>query len=430
MIKQQVESVHNKNGEIFRIIDTLEGKFSSLEPDVQSFVPEINRFSRIRKEAGHLLNQYPNPAERPSLFGLFVGVKDIFHVDSFPTRAGSTLPPSEITGNEGEFVSRLKKLGVIIFGKTITTEFAYFAPGPTRNPHNLEHTPGGSSSGSAAAVAAGIVPFALGTQTIGSIIRPASYCGVFGYKPTYGRISTDGLIPLAPSVDTVGFFTRNAKDAEFLSRLIINDWQTSNYITGKPILGIPIGPYLDYADSEMRLFFREFVEKLKFTGYPILNVPSMGNFEQISKNHNKLVAYEAAKTHEFLFRKYKKDYHPKTVELIEYGKQINENEYKHGLESRYIVRDILKSLQKESGIDLWLSPPAQGAALKGINNTGNPVMNLPWTHCGFPTINIPAGVNQGGLPLGLQVSASTNQDEALLNWAIAISKDITHSTNH
>lgn len=428
MIIQLLHKFRTKDSELFKYIDQLEMAFSSIEPEVQAFVPEKRRFARIRDEAEQLQWKFPIPEKRPPLFGLLVGVKDIFHVDGFPTKAGSQLPPYELSGDEAVIISSLRNLGALILGKTITTEFAYFAPGPTRNPHNLGHTPGGSSSGSAAAVASGLVPFALGTQTIGSIIRPASYCGVFGYKPTYGRISTEGVMPLAPSVDTVGFFTENADDAEFLCSLIINNWKSIRYINCKPVLGIPSGQYLDNANSEMRLFFMNQAERLRSIGYSILEIQAMPDFDQFYKHHNNLVAYETAKTHEYWYKKYSHLYHPKSIDLIEKGKEIDEVEYKNALISCSKLNTLFQSLQKQNGVDLWFSPPAQGVAPIGLESTGNPVMNLPWSHCGFPTINIPAGFNQDGLPMGLQISAARDDDESLINWALALSKDIRKLT--
>ena len=170
---------------------------------------KAGRFDRLRREASDLLRRYPDPMARPPLFGALVGVKDIFHVDGFVTRAGSELPPELFAGPEASCVTALRAAGALILGKTVTTQFAYFAPGPTRHPLSTTlgetRTPGGSSSGSAAAVAAGFAPLALGTQTIGSIIRPAAFCGVVGFKPSFGRVATDGVIPLSPSADTVGW---------------------------------------------------------------------------------------------------------------------------------------------------------------------------------------------------------------------------------
>ncbi|MDQ3007957.1 MAG: amidase, partial [Chloroflexota bacterium] len=189
-------------------------------------IPEEDRFGRLHEDAETLVLSYPDLITRPSLFGALVGVKDIFHVEGFVTQAGSRLLSGLLQGTEAKSVTRLKEAGALIFGKTVTTEFAYFFPGPTRNPHNPEHTPGGSSSGSAAAVAAGFCHMALGTQTIGSIIRPAAFCGVVGFKPTYDRISREGVIPLSPSLDHIGFFTSDVETAKHAAAVLIGDWRT------------------------------------------------------------------------------------------------------------------------------------------------------------------------------------------------------------
>ena len=195
-------------------LDQLQEQFNRYEAQVQAFLPEESRFTRLKNEAAQLLASYPKPAERPALFGVPIGVKDIFHVNGFTTRAGTLLDSSLIQGRESAAITKMKEAGALILGKTVTTEFAYFAPGPTRNPHNLQHTPGGSSSGSAAAVAAGLGSLAFGTQTIGSINRPAAFCGVVGYKPSHDRISKEGVIPVSPSADHVGFFMPRAADTQ------------------------------------------------------------------------------------------------------------------------------------------------------------------------------------------------------------------------
>ena len=189
-------------------------RFKEKDDIIKSFLPEKNRCERVLGELQKLKRKFPDKKQRPPLFGIPVGIKDIFHVQGFKTQAGSTLPWEHITGKEGSLIKKLKDYGAIIFGKTVTTEFAYFKPGPTKNPHNILYTPGGSSSGSAAAVSAGIVPLAFGTQTIGSISRPASYCGVVGYKPSFNRISMDGVLPFSPSVDHIGFLHRIWKVAD------------------------------------------------------------------------------------------------------------------------------------------------------------------------------------------------------------------------
>ena len=169
-------------------------RIDEVDPQVESLLPEEKRRERLLNDAEALNKQYGAAYSLPTLYGALVGVKDIFHVHGYVTRAGSQVPPELFAGEEAECVRILRKAGALIAGKTVTTEFAYFEPGPTRNPHNLNHTPGGSSSGSAAAVAAGLCPLAIGTQTIGSVIRPAAYCGVVGFKPTYERIPSQGVV--------------------------------------------------------------------------------------------------------------------------------------------------------------------------------------------------------------------------------------------
>jgi len=394
--------------------------FHSKEKDIEAFVHQNNRFNKALQDYRSLDSEFQICGDRRDLSGLLIGVKDIFHVDGLPTSGGSRLPTNLLTGTEAECVQLLKKAGAIVLGKTVTTEFAYFAPGPTKNPHNLAHTPGGSSSGSAAAVAAGMVPFAFGTQTIGSIVRPASFCGVVGFKPTYGRISCKGVIPVAPSVDTIGYFTSDISSTLHMARFLCKNWNPDRICPRKPILGIPIGPYLEKSGPEILVHFNKTVSKLRDAGFKIHNVNSFTNFDEIYENHNKIVAKEAALTHKDWYKEFENLYHPKTAELIERGQNITRDEYVIALASQKIVQDELNVLQEQNKIDLWISPPALGPAPFGLDNTGDPIMNLPWTHCGFPTVNIPAGWNGDKLPMGLQVSAPNYEDEKLLNWAIDV----------
>ncbi len=401
----------------------LESNFNQIEPNIHAFIPEQNRFKRLQKQI-ETWNQNLVRQRKKPLQGLMVAVKDIFQVDGMATRAGSQLPPELLSGPQAECVSSLMKLGALILGKTVTTEFAYFSPGPTRNPHHLAHTPGGSSSGSAAAVAAGLASFAFGTQTIGSIIRPASYCGVIGFKPTYARISTEGVIPLAPSVDTVGYFTADLASASFIAPFLLTHWNPLPTPLPQPVLGIPTGPYLGMVQTEMEIHFWETCLKLQGGGFHVIEIPIMADFESLSLYHNQIVAYEAAETHKQWFRHYKDLYHPKTTELILRGQTISIEDYQRSLESREELRAILSDRMETDGIDLWLSPSAQGTAPIGLESTGNPIMNLPWTHCGFPTLNLPSGTDKVGLPFGLQVTAKWGQDESLLNWAHSLSTGI------
>src|SRR3990172_144057 len=268
----QVQSARDfRSGElpIADYISQIEAYFETREASVLAFVPEENRFARLHNEAEALVSRFPDPEKRPPLFGLLVGVKDNFHVEGLVTQAGCRLPLADLQGDEAESVTRLKTAGALIMGKTVTTEFAYFSPGPTRNPYNPAHTPGGSSSGSAAAVGAGLCPLSLGTQTIGSIIRPAAYCGTVAFKPTYDRISRIGVIPLSPSLDHVGFFTQDISTAKRVASSLYKDWDESVSLSRKPILGIPEGPYLESASDFALARFGAICDSLADVGYEL-----------------------------------------------------------------------------------------------------------------------------------------------------------------
>ena len=219
-LAKTASALRNGQLDLLHYINETCDRIEAIEPTIQAFLPEPHRRARLLAEAEVLQSRFPDPGDRPPLYGVLVGVKDVFVVDGFPTQAGSQLPAELFVGQEATCVSLLRRAGALIAGKTISTEFAYFEPGPTRNPHNPDHTPGGSSSGSAAAVAAGFCPLALGTQTIGSTIRPAAFCGIIGFKPTYGRIPTPGLILCSVSLDTVGFFTQDISGTVLVASLI------------------------------------------------------------------------------------------------------------------------------------------------------------------------------------------------------------------
>ena len=225
-------------------------------PDLRALLPEPGRAARVRAAVATLRARSPDPGASgpPPLFGALLGVKDIFAVDGLPTRAGSALPAQLFAMPEATSVARLRRAGAIVLGKTVTTEFAYLEAGATANPHDRGRTPGGSSSGSAAAVAAGIVPLALGTQTIGSVLRPAAFCGIVGFKPSYGRVPSDGVIPLSRTVDTVGTFTQDVAGAALAAAALLDGWAPAGEV-GRPLLGVPAGPYLEQAQPRGRAAF-------------------------------------------------------------------------------------------------------------------------------------------------------------------------------
>jgi Asp-tRNA(Asn)/Glu-tRNA(Gln) amidotransferase A subunit family amidase len=397
----------------------IESKFAEREPDVLACISEENRFHRLHEDAETLALSYPDPNRRPALFGALVGVKDIFHVEGFTTHAGSRLPSEILQGKEAESVTRLKNAGALILGKTVTTEFAYFTPGPTRNPHHLEHTPGGSSSGSAAAVAAGFCHITLGTQTIGSVIRPAAFCGVVGFKPTYERISREGVIPLSPTFDHIGFFTTDIATTKLAANVLIRDWKLDSP-TQKPILGIPEGPYLASASDYALACFNDLCQSLTDAGYELRRIRVMDDFQEIRNCHDAIMSYDASQVHKDWFAKYETLYSAKFSELIKRGRSVS------NLQSLLSARDGLRTsitqAMEENQIDIWVCPPAVGPAPKGLDSTGDPVMCLPWTQIGFPAVNIPTTKNEAGLPMGLQLVGKWDADESLLAWAEDIEK--------
>jgi Asp-tRNA(Asn)/Glu-tRNA(Gln) amidotransferase A subunit family amidase len=419
---QLLESLRSSELTFPEYLSQVEARFNEREPSVLAFVLEENRFTRLRQEADSLVAQYPDVINRPPLFGLLVGVKDIFHVEGFTTQAGSRLSSNELQGNEAESVTRLKNNGALILGKTVTTEFAYFSPGATRNPHNPDHTPGGSSSGSAAAVAAGFCDLALGTQTIGSIIRPASFCGVVGFKPTHDRISRNGVIPLSPSLDHVGFFTPDISIAKHVAASIYRDWDDSISSDRKPILGIPQGDYLNSASDYALTCFNTICDSLAEAGYELRRVTVMADYSEIRARNDIILSAEAANVHKVWFEKYQDLYSSKFTELINRGKLITNDQLQSALQARDKFRDQITQTMNENKIDLWIAPPTVGPAPKGLDSTGDPIMNLPWTQIGFPAINIPTTKNEDGLPMGLQLVRKWNSDESLLGWAEEIEK--------
>jgi Asp-tRNA(Asn)/Glu-tRNA(Gln) amidotransferase A subunit family amidase len=399
-------------------LDHLESRFQQVEPQVQAFLPEADRFARLRREAEGLLRRYPQPESRPPLYGIAIGVKDIFHVSGFATRAGSRLPAELLQGPEAAVVTVLRQAGALVLGKTVTTEFAYLAPGPTRNPHNLAHTPGGSSSGSAAAVAAGLCPLALGSQTIGSLIRPASYCGVTGYKPSYDRVAREGVIPLAPSLDHVGFFASSVSGMLRVAALVCAGWQTP-VLPVEPVLGIPEGPYLERAGGATIAWFRQVAAGLEAAGYTVRSVPLFADFEELETVHKMLMAAEAAGVHAGWFTRYDYLYRAETASLLTQGAMAPADLVDAARDGREELRLALHAQMDAHEVDIWLAPAATGPAPHGLESTGDSVMNLPWTYAGLPVVTVPAGVADG-LPLGLQLVGRWYEDEVLLGWAEAI----------
>lgn len=394
-------------------------RIDRLDPLLLTLLPEDGRRERLLQQAAALAARYPEPQSRPPLYGALLGVKDIFRVDGFLTRGGAALPPELFEGREALCVTRLREAGALVLGKTVTTEFAMFEPGPTRNPHDREHTPGGSSSGSAAAVAAGFAPLALGTQTIGSVVRPAAFCGVVGFVPSFGRIPADGILYASHSVDRIGVFAQDAAGVTLAASVLLDDWRSSvdAGAVRRPALGVPEGPYLKQAEPAALRAFDERIARLAAHGYEVGRVPLLDDIAAIAKRHLWLIAAEFADEHRAWFDGHSALYRPRTAAFVEQGRAVTAGQREEGLLSLAELRARLRAAMDEHGVDAWVSPAATGPAPAGLASTGDPSMNLPWTHAGLPAITLPAGRAANGLPLGLQIAARFGEDEALLGWA-------------
>jgi len=390
-------------------------KIDNTDSQVKSLINEYDRENRLLSD----LNKLNDQIERSNaqLYAVPVGIKDIIHVDGFTTRAGSSLPPELIQGPEATVVSRLKESGALIL-KTTTTEFAGGCPPLTRNPHNLDHTPGGSSSGSAAAVSAGICPLAVGTQTGGSVIRPASYCGIFGFKPSYDRIPSDGIIYNSESLDTIGLYTQSISDMQLAASIVCDNWETIE-VSREPVLAIPEGPYLDEASSEALSEFENMVDLLDNSGYKIKRVDCFENLDEIEKRRENLSGGESALNYSEWYDSYKNFFRVGKAERIERGQQVTIGELIDGKRLPEDMYIMLKNKMMANDIDIWISPAAPSSAPKTISSTGDSVMNRPWTTAGLPVITLPVG-EVNSLPFGLQCIGRYNSGESLLQWSIDI----------
>ncbi|MFO7896455.1 MAG: amidase [Candidatus Cloacimonadales bacterium] len=414
-----------KTGDLLpeELIDLLCDRIEISDAVIRAFLPEEKRRERLQSQLRALKLRWPHPEKRPLLFGVPIGVKDIFCVDGFLTQGGSQLPPHLFHDKQAPVVSQLQSVGALILGKTVTTEFAYFQPGPTKNPHNIKHTPGGSSSGSAAAVAAGMCPLALGTQTIGSISRPASFCGTWGMKPSFGQLSRAGIIPFSPAVDQVGFFTQDVAGLQLVWQVLSGKDSREAEAINLPRLGVPSQKYLEQAEAETLKQFQVILEKLSKIGYEIIYTDLWDDIAEVNYLHRALNAREFATVHQKWYQDYQQLYHQKTRQLIESGQQISKELYQKALAGRKLWRQKLAAISEKKQIKIWLSPAAPAAAPLGLDSTGDPIMNLPWTYCGVPTIAAPLGMLDD-LPLGLQCAGLWGEDEELLQFVAKISVEL------
>lgn len=362
---------------------------------------------------------------RGPLHGIPLAIKDIFDVFDWPTAAGSRLWKNSIARQDAVVVRRLRQAGAVFLGKTVTTQYASFDPPPTRNPWNAARTPGGSSSGSAAALACGMCLGALGSQTGGSITRPASYCGVAGCKPTFGLVSGDGVVPLAPSIDHPGPMARCVRDLEILLNVIADPYKRpgkpeaeSNAPASRerpPRLGCLRGLFDYRADPAVAEMMRQVCAQLEKKGATIVDVPEPAAFAEVLLRHRTVMAVEAAAYHEARLRRHPQDYDPWIRSLLEEGLSCPAPEYARCKEHQALLRSEMEPCF--DGVDALLMPATTSPA-PDAGTTGDPAFNSPWSYTGFPAISFPSGLAPDGLPLAIQLVGRPWSESALFPVAL------------
>ena len=379
--------------------------------------------SEAREQARRLTDELRSSGPCGPLHGIPFGVKDIYDTAGMPTEWGTPVHKGRVPATDATLVARLKQAGAIVLGKTHTTAYAYFDPAPTRNPHNPAHTPGGSSSGSAAAVADGMVPFALGSQTQGSVLRPASFCGITGFKPSHGCLPVEGIMPFAPTLDHPGPFTRTVDDMVFL-------WAAMNP-TGDParesaaeaagprFSALP-WPIEGTLDPEMQTQFDAHLEALAERGFDVERVGLSDNMKALPEIILTVMYYEAAEIHGEDFRRHGAKVGRKLALLIEAGLAIEESAYHQARTALDKARADFDAATADGRIRI--TPAALGPAPASLQTTGDPRCNSPFTALGVPSISFPFGTAKNGLPLGLQLAAGRGEEARLLAAAAELVK--------
>lgn len=364
--------------------------------------------------------------------GAPIGIKDIFDTRDMPTEFGSKLWAGRTPRRDAAAVARLREAGAVILGKTVTTEYAYFNPGKTRNPHNPDHTPGGSSSGSAAAVASLMVPGAIGSQTNGSVIRPAAFCGVVGFKPTHGLIPRSGALLLSRALDHVGVFARSVEDAALLAQVLAGfdeEDPDTHPLARPPLFDVaasepPLPPRLAFARSPSwkhaeNVTTEAFAELVEALGEQIAEVEIGQGFDGANDMHRTVMEVEMAHNLHRDFEQGRDSLSQVLQELIERGRKIIAIDYTRALAGSAMLNAALDGLFDE--YDAILTPAAPGPAPRGLDSTGNPTFCSTWTYLGTPAVSLPMLQSESGMPIGVQLVGRRGNDARLLrtaNWLV------------
>ncbi len=410
------------------LMESLLERIRRLEPSLKAWVTLNEEMALATARSSQAALKRDGP--RGPLHGIPVGIKDIYYTKDIPTTACAPQYADFVPTYDATSIARLKDAGAIILGKTVTTQFAATDPSPTFNPWNPAHTPGGSSSGSAAAVASRMCPVALGSQTVGSTLRPAAYNGIVGLKPTYGRVSKYGVIPLAWSLDTVGILARSVEDAAILLQVMAgHDEQDPTSSTlpvddyldavAKPLTPPRIGLvrefFYEHATEEVRRHTDQVVGRLHQEGAIVQEVKLPKSFPLHEAARTVVFAVEAAAFHQQMFAEDPDAYGPLLRRLLETGSLISGVSYLQAQRVRRQFRADMEALLAD--VDVLLTPATPSPAPRDRTTTGDPIFQGPWTSCGLPCITIPSGLNSDGMPLGIQLASASFAEARLLATA-------------
>jgi Asp-tRNA(Asn)/Glu-tRNA(Gln) amidotransferase A subunit family amidase len=396
------------------------------EPSVKAWV-HLDREGALRT-ARERAAQAAAGAILGPLHGVPVALKDIFDVAGMPTCAGAAAFAHRRPETDAASAGRLRAAGAVILGKVTTTTFALMDPSPTGNPWNVEHTPGGSSSGSAAAVAARMAPLALGSQTVGSVLRPAAYCGVVGFKPTHGRISAVGVVPLSWSNDHVGILCRAVEDAALALQILAGPDRADPFSASAPVddylaglapapaprLGV-LRPLVDRANPETASHLEEVARQLAAAGAAVSDAVLPPSFAGIHESGQVVVRSEAAAYHAPNFPRLADEYPPKIRQALENGGEIRATQFLAAQAHRRRFREEMAPIALR--FDALLTPTAPAPAPRGLDSTGDPYFCAPWSHAGMPAITLPSGMAREGLPLSVQLVGGAFAEARLLGAA-------------
>ena len=382
---------------------------------VGDWEPSVHTFAYL--DAALARSEARATAERPDtpLRGLVLGVKDIYDTADQPTAYGSPIYAGYEPRADAAAVALLRAAGATVLGKTVTTEFAVFHPGPTGNPHRVTHTPGGSSSGSAAAVACGMVDVALGTQTAGSVIRPASFCGVLGFKPTFGTVATAGVKPIASSLDTVGWFAHDVAPLDALRVVLTGRLPASLVRNPPPRLALVRTARWDDASGDGRAAVEEAARLASAAGSIVVDTALPEPFDALAADHTVVMGYELARSLAWEWHNRRDQLSSSLQGLVGYGLAIDPEVYDDVRARAALARATADDIFGDA--DAVLTLAAVGEAPAGVASTGDPQFARLWTLLGLPAISVPGLTGASGLPVGVQLVGRYGHDAALLDTA-------------